>query len=201
MQWASYSNEYLVIQLQKQFDEQIFEELFGRFMPLYRKQYQKYRINYFEFDDYLQEARLSLLKVIETYSASSKYYVASYYARIFENRLLNCLRHQSAKKRDYQNMTVYLEDMIEASSNGDTELTYSDLVCENKSDLIDIIIARDAFTHLMAELSELERKILGYRLMEEAYSVTEIAEKLAIDKKSVENALSRCRQKCKALLK
>lgn len=197
MQIDLLTNEELIEQLQEEFEEDFFNELFNRFMPLYRKCLKKYPILDFEFDDYLQEGRIALLTVIENFNSNSNYYVASYFARVYENRLINYMRMMAAKKRENQTNALSLSEAISKNDNNEGSFTYEDIVFENFPDISDYIIAKDSLENLIKDLSDLEKEVLCRKMLEEDNSLSNIAKILGVNKRVVENAMARCRRKCK----
>ncbi|MGX7075936.1 sigma-70 family RNA polymerase sigma factor [Globicatella sanguinis] len=191
------SNEELVVMLQAEFDDEAFNELFYRFTPLYRKCFRQYPIMGFELDDYFQEGRIALMLVIEHYDIKGKYYVASYFARIYENRLINYLRKLMAKKREKQLNLLSLNEPVSLVDGKNEVYTYGDLLFEEGPDTLEWVIAKDALEQLLEDLSELEKMVFIYRMMEEDNSVSNIAKKMNEDRRVIENALARCRKKCR----
>lgn len=191
------SNEELVVMLQAEFDDEAFNELFYRFTPLYRKCFRQYPIMGFELDDYFQEGRIALMLVIEHYDVKGKYYVASYFARIYENRLINYLRKLMAKKREQQLNLLSLNEPVSLVDGKNEVYTYGDLLFEEGPDTLEWVIAKDTLEQLIEDLSELEKMVFIYRMMEEDNSVSNIAKKMNEDRRVIENALARCRKKCR----
>ena len=191
------SNEELVVMLQAEFDDEAFNELFYRFTPLYRKCFRQYPIMGFELDDYFQEGRIALMLVIEHYDVKGKYYVASYFARIYENRLINYLRKLMAKKREQQLNLLSLNEPVSLVDGKNEVYTYGDLLFEEGPDTLEWVIAKDTLEQLIEDLSELEKMVFIYRMTEEDNSVPNIAKKMNEDRRVIENALARCRKKCR----
>ncbi|MDT2768446.1 MULTISPECIES: sigma-70 family RNA polymerase sigma factor [Globicatella] len=191
------SNEELVVMLQAEFDDEAFNELFYRFTPLYRKCFRQYPIMGFELDDYFQEGRIALMLVIEHYDIKGKYYVASYFARVYENRLINYLRKLMAKKREQQLNLLSLNEPVSLVDGKNEVYTYGDLLFEEGPDTLEWVIAKDTLEQLIEDLSELEKMVFIYRMMEEDNSVSNIAKKMNEDRRVIENALARCRKKCR----
>lgn len=195
MNFEYLSNEELVVLLQEAFNEEAFNELFNRFIPLYRKCFNKYPIYGFEMDDYYQEARISLMLVIDHYDIDGKYYVASYFARIYENRLINYLRKMMAKKREQHLYTFSINEPVNLVEGKTENYTYGEMLFEDGPDTLEWVLANEAFEMLLKDLSELERTVLFYRMIEEDNSVSRIAKIMHQDKRVIENALARCRRK------
>lgn len=191
------SNEELVVMLQAEFDDEAFNELFYRFTPLYRKCFRQYPIMGFELDDYFQEGRIALMLVIEHYDIKGKYYVASYFARVYENRLINYLRKLMAKKREQQLNLLSLNEPVSLVDGKNEVYTYGDLLFEEGPDTVEWVIAKDTLEQLIEDLSELEKMVFIYRMTEEDNSVPNIAKKMNEDRRVIENALARCRKKCR----
>lgn len=191
------TNEELLILLKECFDEVVFDELLMRFLPLFKRSSQMIIIRDFEFDDYLQEARITLLYVIEKFDFSKQQFVAPYFAKAYENRLFNHRRNQMAQKRQQTESLISLNEPIKLNPQESSYLTYGDLIYEKSPSIDDVVIARDALDELAKKLSPFEKKVMGLRMTQGTYNTVEIAQLLNTDKRSVENALSRCRKKCK----
>ena len=158
------SNEELVVMLQAEFDDEAFNELFYRFTPLYRKCFRQYPIMGFELDDYFQEGRIALMLVIEHYDIKGKYYVASYFARVYENRLINYLRKLMAKKREQQLNLLSLNEPVSLVDGKNEVYTYGDLLFEEGPDTLEWVIAKDTLEQLIEDLSELEKMVFISRM-------------------------------------
>ncbi|MBD3949053.1 sigma-70 family RNA polymerase sigma factor [Tuanshanicoccus lijuaniae] len=190
------SNEVLIEHLKDSFENDCFAELYNRFMPLYYKCMRTIRIEGFEPDDYLQEARIIWWSVIEKYDKANSPYVATYFARVFENYLSNIRRDRQAIKRGGQVSFTSLQETSEFDDFSDN-ITYLEYYVKETTSIDEQIILQETVDAFINSLTHLERVALCNRLLEEDNNISHIAEQLHTDRRSVENALARCRIKCK----
>ncbi|MBK0347980.1 sigma-70 family RNA polymerase sigma factor [Aerococcaceae bacterium zg-ZJ1578] len=194
------SNEALVEQLKDSFENDYFAELYNRFIPLYYKCMRTIRIEGYEVDDYLQEARIIWWSVIEKYDKNNSPYVANYFARVFENYLFNIRRDRQTQKRGGQVQMMSLQETI-ASDDFSDNVTYLEYHVKETTSIEDQIILQETVDAFIQSLTPLERIALCNRLLAEDNNIAHIAETLNTDKRSVENALARSRIKYKKYFK
>lgn len=195
------SNEAIVHQLKYEgFDEQLFEELFYRFVPLYHKLKKQIRIADFEKDDYYQEARISLYQAINHYHPHQKSYFSSFFLTVYRNNLINHLRRQLSQKNLSNHDTLSLDLTADHLDENHSGYNLADILNKNQEPIENQFFAKENFANFLQSLSSFERQVLYHRMIQEDNSSGHIAQVLGIKKRSVENALARCWKKSKDYL-
>lgn len=93
-------------------DSQAFEELFQKYLPLTLKTVAPYHIRGYEVDDWLQEARLAMLKALDHYDGSNGSKFGSYYRMVLLSYVKSLLRRFLAKKRRADASAIPVEDPL-----------------------------------------------------------------------------------------
>src|SRR5699024_3393626 len=101
------------------------------------------------------------------------------------------------KKREQQLNLLSLNEPVSLVAGKNEVYTYGDLLFEEGPDTLEWVIAKDTLEQLIEDLSELEKMVFIYRMTEEDNSVPNIAKKMNEDRRVIENALARCRKKCR----
>lgn len=131
-----------------------------------------------EEDDLYQEARILLPKAIATYRPDSGASFKTYATTIIRHRWIDMIRRLESKAKD----EVSLEDTNLSDPSGDPALRLQ------KQEEMHAL-----FERLRDRLSPREHAVLQLRMQECSYE--EIATRLGITKKSVDNTVQRIRQK------
>ncbi len=164
-------------------DENAVLVLLSRYLPLVKSCARAYA-GPDEFEDLCQEGMIGLLTAIRTYDPAKSTFSA--FAWLCVNRMLSTV-HRSAtrKKKLPAGAVVPLEELEEHFSAASAETPES------------IFINREDYHRLMARinrrLSKLEQAVLGAYLAGASYQ--EIAVRLDITEKGVDNAIQRIRRK------
>ena len=157
-----------------------FSLLMARYTPLVQSlaaQYSKA-----DRDDLAQEGFLGLLAAMQTFQPQKAACFRTYATVCIRNRMISLLRRQHTQP-------ACVQDPDDAA-----EVTLPDPA----SQLIDRESAAALHTKLRSVLSALEYKVLMLHLS--SYSYEEIAQRLQIPVKAVDNAWQRVRRKCLSLL-
>ncbi len=161
-----------------------FEEMTARYQGLISLVASRYSAAGFDHADFMQEGLLALLSACRSYKVDeSKASFRTYAGVCISNRFLSVIRSAATKGTIPFDRIVPIEDMEISDSNQTNPET---LIIEQESSRLLAKLIRD-------RLSELEMKVL--RLYLHGRSYTEIAEKLSVSTKSVDNALQRIRKK------
>lgn len=172
-------------QLAKQGGSDAFAELFLVMIPLIGSKVSRLAPQLrTERDDLVQEGAIGLMDAVAHYDAASGTPFQAYASVCIENRILSALRTQSRQKNLPLNESVPL-DGLEISA------------AVSSSDPEDVFFGRERLKSLMdavrTRLSPLERKVLESYLGGRSYR--EIASRVGLTEKSVDNALQRIRRK------
>lgn len=187
------SNEAIVKSLQKRFNPVLFRKLLWRFKNLCYKNRLKYRIDYFDSDDYWQEAQIVLYESVQDFDFKRGRYFATYYALRYNRHMSNMARDSRAVKRGGKAITISLNNKVQAEES-ETELM--DLVLNPYSVRPDeVVVIREKQDCYFTRLSPLERDV--YKAFMEGSELHEVVELLGVSPARVKNALMRCRAKLK----
>ena len=172
-------------------EENNIEEMLEKYKPLVISLARRYFLTGAEIDDLIQEGMIGLYKAIISYDKSKN--------DSFTNFASMCIKRQiiSAIKKNQRLKNSFFKDLINEDDFYVNEIPSIDENPENK-----IIIKEDYSIlkqEILSKLTSLEKKILREYLSGKSYD--EIATNLSINKKSVDNALSRIRNKLNYLVK
>lgn len=175
------SDEKLV-NLIRSSDDQAFEYLYERYLPKIRTMTYSFQGLGYDLEDLLQEATIGFFTAINVYDFESSSFSTFCYI-CMRRMLVTLLRKNNRKKSLPETSVIYTDEtLFNIPTFNNPELDY---------------IAKEDFnrfkSRILKELSVAEREVLYYYLLGLNYKA--IAERLNIDKKSVDNALQRIRRK------
>ena len=170
----------------RQNDQDAFETLFYRYLPLIKRIIAKNAFAGNDYDDMLQDATISFYYAVQMYDSDSASFV-TFLSLCVDRSLKSTIRKASAKKRIPEELIVPIDDNPE-----DRLKTLS--AEEEYFGQADYDLASDKYK---SRLSDMEFKVLSSFLDTESYDVT--AERLGISRKSVDNAMVRIRKKLNSL--
>jgi len=165
-----------------------FVELTARYMSLIRVKAAPFRCTMREADDLCQEGLWGLLCAARTYDATGKAAFRTYAGVCINNRIIMAFRAAASRKNSPLNDFVSLSDdglqidMADSTTNPETILMDRESV---------IAIQR----RIQKNLSKIEQQVLILYLSGCSYH--EVAAKLGVTAKAVDNALQRVRLKLK----
>lgn len=193
-------NDYEVMYLVEENDENAREVLFDKYKPLILKlayQYQKQAKLYgLEVDDLVQEAYFGLDMAIKTYDVNNNVLFYTYALVMIRSKILNCIRVSSSKKYFLLNQSISLyQSSTDESSLIDTvedknALLPHLMVEENE---MNDILKQFALTLNFPQACVFELKINGFRNQD-------ICELLEFPVTKINNILFRVRSKLKNYL-
>ncbi|MBP8856357.1 MAG: sigma-70 family RNA polymerase sigma factor [Oscillospiraceae bacterium] len=132
-----------------------------------------------DFDDAVQEGIIGFFSAIATYSPHKSASFKTYANVCVQNAIASAVRAASRKKHQPLNFSVPLEE--DAFAGGPEQLA------------IEQEGYKEAVRRIEAKLSDMEMRVLTLHLSGQRYA--QIAQRLDIDEKAVDNALSRIRRK------
>ena len=80
-------------------DSEAFRKLFEQYRPLVLKVLKPYNLREFSYEDWLQEARIAMIKAVARYDGSSGSQFGPYYRMVLQSHLSSILRRHFAHKR------------------------------------------------------------------------------------------------------
>lgn len=175
-------------------DENAIEKLLSSYKPLVNKIARSYFLTGGDIEDLVQEGMIGLYKAIKTFKKGKTASFMTYAGTCIKNQIQTAVRIASSEK----NMVLSTALPIERNDSFDDEeeeieivlpspLPKPDEKVENKENFETIT------KQIVKSLSQLELKILISYL--KGYNYSEIAQQNNISKKSVDNALSRIKNK------
>ena len=203
MQNYSQYNDYELVYMVQEENENAYQILYDKYQPLLRqivsRFYSTYRYFGIEYEDLYQEANLALTKAIRTYQVSSNTLFYTFACITVRSKLKNLIKVSTSQKCLFHQNMLSLYDTID---DMDREIL-----------LIDTIIDPDSLVPVL----ELEKKNLAHQLFQFSLSLTvvqgqifelktagfrniDIAILLEMSLKDVSNYLYRIRRKLKRFL-
>lgn len=165
-------------------NEEAFSLLVGRCSSMIQAQARRYRGTHLDVEDLAQEGFLGLLSAVKTYSNEKKTSFRTYAAVCIRHRMISAVR-RAGEEPPVPDFAP--EDSGEPGLPDEQEsLDPAFLLMQREDDLR----LQEWLEHI---LTPLEKRVLFYHLS--AYSYDEIAQKMAIGPKAVDNALQRIRRK------
>lgn len=182
----SYSalSDDVLAELSKNSDEQAFNELVLRYLGKISFIARKYSARGYEHTDFVQEGLIGLYRAAQNYDREAAGSFGSYAMLVAERRFISIIRRQTAQKSVPETAIVGLDAL-------DVNLADTALAPEDKLLLSETLT--QVFERLSQSLSKRELSVL--RLYTEGLSYSDIAARLGIAPKSVDNALQRVRRK------
>ncbi len=175
------SDDELITKIREN-DQDAFEVLFYRYLPLIKYIISKNFYTGSESDDMLQDATISFYYAVQMFDFHSSSF-STFLSVCIDRSLKSTIRKASAKKRIPEELIVPIDNNSEA----DIKTISAEEEFFHKTDSFE---NSNAFK---SKLSDLEFKVLLSFLNTESYEKT--AEELGLNKKSVDNALVRIRRK------
>jgi RNA polymerase sporulation-specific sigma factor len=177
------SDEALVA-LSRESNEEAFTLLVSRCTAMLRSLSARYRHGLLDSEDLVQEGLLGLLSAVRTFTVSQSVSFRTYAYACMRNRIISALRKKGAESESLENEDEFLG------------------LAATDSDPISLVVKQEESQLLQARLRErltmLEYRVLMAHL--NGFSYREIASRLEISEKAVDNALQRVRRKMTANL-
>lgn len=196
-------NDYEVMYLVEENDENAKEILFCKYRPLILKIAHHYKKEAkacgLEIDDLVQEAYIGLYYAIQNYDASNDALFYTYAIISIRSKILNCIKGKGSTKHRYLNQGISLYQTILDSDGG---MLIDSL--EDKSALLPHLIAEEneVFSALRDFLLALDfPQSCVFELRMNGFQNKDISELLEIPLKKVSNLVFRIRNKLKIYLK
>nr|WP_301282421.1 sigma-70 family RNA polymerase sigma factor [Lachnoclostridium sp. MSJ-17] len=165
-------------------DERAFNELVLRYLGRISSVARKYFARGYEHTDFVQEGLLGLFHAARTYRSDSESTFRNYAMLVVERRYISVIRRQSAQRSVPEDAIVDIESL-------DSELADTAKTPEEELMLSEQL--RWVYSRLLETLSKQEYAVL--ELYVDGLSYSDIAERLGITPKAVDNALQRVRRK------
>lgn len=175
LDYASLSDEELAVASSE--NDEACSALISRYLPSVRRLARMYTKSAADRDDLVSEGILGLLSAVKTFSAGRGASFSTYAGTCMNNRMLSSLK-KSARIRSREEA---LEDISVPEGSSPEKI------------VLDREFLGEIFSEISENLSELERSVIGLYLSGASYA--DITRSLGIDRKAVDNALSRVRRR------
>ncbi|WP_105957032.1 sigma factor [Apilactobacillus quenuiae] len=193
------NNCLIDLQLIKSFkngNDQDFEELFVKYKPIVKKLWRQYYFNDIDEDDWFQESRIMMLKIIDKFDTNRGTSFGMLYKRSLKNRLFDILRKSKAKKR------MPIDKKISFNVN---EAYYSNCAKDYRRLNPEFFLKMDTvrkklFTRCSKFEKELVFKILSSKLENDDYQLVKFKQINKINDEQFRNCCSRIKNKLKIIL-
>lgn len=179
--YKSFSDVQL-IELARNNNQDAFETLFYRYLPLIKKLVSSITVAGSDYEDLLQDSTISFYYAVQMYDEQLASF-ATFLSVCVNRSLKSTIRRASAQKRIPEELFTNIDDnSVEVLKTVSAE-----------EEFFGVQSASDTSNEIRTKLSDLEFKVLRSFLNTESYDKT--AAELAISRKTVDNALVRIRKK------
>ncbi|MGI5842121.1 MAG: sigma-70 family RNA polymerase sigma factor [Christensenellales bacterium] len=185
-----------LVALCKKGDEHAIEQLFLRYKPILHSLTRGYFLLGSDEDDLMQEAMIGLYKAILSFNESGVASFKTFASICVRRNILSAIKKSNTLKNKILNDSLSLSGFM--ANDDDDAFLFLPYEPKNTDEMI---MEDESFEEtkkeILKKLSKLELKILGLYLKGEPYQ--QIATSLSITTKSVDNALSRIKNKLQFL--
>lgn len=176
-------------------------EIFSRYKNTINKISRSFFLVGGDTEDLIQEGMLGLYKAIKHYSTDKNASFSTFASLCIKRQIQSAIKKAGSKKNLTLSSAIPLSEASEF--NEDDEATNGLVLPSNQPQPDDMVISEENLHEIKKDIEEklstLEYKILSLYLAGQNYET--IAEKLNINKKSVDNALTRIKSKLAFLKK
>lgn len=195
---ANLTDEELV-EKSKQGNQQAFEVLARKYKFFLQKITRCYFLVGSDQDDLIQEATIALFKAIQSFDSSQSTSFKTFASLVVKRHILSSIKQSNTQKNKILNESLSLSNLQNSEDEEESFLYLPNYVLNLDEKLIEKEKLEEIKEKIIKSLSKMELNILNEYL--KGYSYQTIAEKLATNPKSVDNALSRIKNKLQFLLK
>lgn len=190
---SALKDEQLII-LAKNNDEEAIGELFARYKNLVNSIARSYFLVGGDIEDILQEGMIGLYKAIQSYSQDKKASFKTYASVCVKHQIQNAVKRASSEKNMILSAAIpILEQADFDDEDGEHEVVLTSALPSPDEEVIEKENRRELNQKINQKLSALEKKILTLYLR--GYNYNEISSIGDVSKKSIDNALTRIKQK------
>ena len=192
-----------LIDLAKNGDEMALDFLLDRYKVLASKIARSYFLVGAEYEDLLQEAMIGLYKAYISYDKKSKASFSTFARTCITRNVQTAVKTANRKKNQILNSSISLTNQGGLQKQGDEDEDITLIIPSNSLTPDEKLIESETLQSIKEKikqcLSKFELDVLVLYL--QGYSYTQIAQKLNLTNKSIDNALSRIRHKLSFLKK
>ena len=188
----SFSDEQLQL-LAKNNDEDATNLLFSRYKNRVNSIARSFFLVGGDIEDIVQEGMIGLYKAIQSYSADKKASFKTFASVCIKHQIQNEVKKASSEKNKVLSAAIPLFEQVDFDDEEKSEvMLMSDLPTPDDKVIADEN-ANELNSQINKNLSHLEKKILSLYLR--GYNYNEISQLGQVNKKSIDNALTRIKQK------
>lgn len=195
-------SDEVLVQKAKQGDMTSLDFLMQKYKKLANKIARSYFLVGAEFDDLIQEAMIGLYKAIISFKQDSKASFQTFAYRCITRNVQSAVKIANRQKFQILNSSLSLDEKVGSGFSSDETSDINLYVLSTKSP-DEKLIENENYSEIKEKikdtLSNFELKVLMHYLSGESY--TQIAQNLGVENKSIDNALSRIRNKLSFLKK
>lgn len=183
-----------LVQLANSGDKLALSALVRRYEPFIKRRYKKMLSGYIDGDDLVQEGLIGLYDAIKTFNSDVGCKFIYYAKKCVANRIINVVKKQQCKKYIPDKLIMSLE----GSDDNDGIVCLAELLCDETNQDPEVSYIEKESLEILRELireklSDMEYEV--FMLFKEKLSYQEIARRLDISEKAVDNAIQRIRNK------
>lgn len=195
-------SDEVLVQKAKQGDMTSLDFLMQKYKKLANKIARSYFLVGAEFDDLIQEAMIGLYKAIISFKQDSKASFQTFAYRCITRNVQSAVKIANRQKFQILNSSLSLDEKVGSGFSSD-EISDINLYVLSTKSPDEKLIENENYSEIKEKikdtLSNFELKVLMHYLSGESY--TQIAQNLGVENKSIDNALSRIRNKLSFLKK
>ena len=183
-------NDYELLYLIYECDEEALGILFKKYDPLIRKKLRDFRIDKYSYDDFYQECLIALMVAIRTYNPFYSKSFMRYLELIVTRKIMNVMYHN--KKSFYDEIKIDDDFFMDPNSEFIYDGNYIGNIKEGNLFLKDQHIS-------LGQLSNLEKEVLELKYVK-GLSSKEIAKTMNVDLRKVYNSVYQAKKKVRGKL-
>ena len=183
-----------IIEMIKKGDNDALNYLMSKYKELVNMKVSKYFIVGAEKDDIIQEGMIGLFKAVKNYNSSIEGSFKTFANMCIERQLITAIKTSNRQRHIPLNTSVSLNTSYDGDEDHDLLDRFNAGIAE---DPLDTITKKEYYkqveTSIDSALSKFEKQVLERYINGESY--VQIAEKLDLPVKSIDNAIQRIRKK------
>ena len=196
-----YENDYELLYMISENDEDANSEIFKKYEPVITKYARKYEKlvegKGIDYNDLFQEGLIGLNSAINNYKNQKNIKFSTFAFMCIERKILSAVKKVNRKKHSILNESFSIHYQL-----SDEKSEFEDILPYDKSGIEDILVMNENkelfLEKINSTLSKLEKKVYELRLR--GYTQEEMALELNKSLKSIESALFRMKIKIKKIL-
>lgn len=181
-------------------DQYAIEQILTEHKQLVNSVVRKYFLIGGDIDDLVQEGMIALYNAILTYDKSKNSSFDAYAYMLVERNIISLIKQANSKKNMPLNEAFIVNSQGTISfdeNNENVGYMISSLDPNPENELLDNDSYNELMEKIKSTLSDYENKVLEYYL--QGYNYNDIAVKLSVSSKSIDNALNRIKNKLEFL--